>query len=298
MKQIDLSDWTEAGAGAVGRSFNHRTDSSLMLKLYGSDFPVEYLHGELKAAELAYRLGVSCPQPGEVVIVDGCPGIIYHRIEGKKSFARTIGEDPSCTDEMAARFAALTRSIHSAKVGEGEIRTAAEMIGDILDAGLLEGGLREDVTSAMPLLEGSMLLHGDLHFGNAITDGTRDYLIDLGNLCTGPESLDLTMVMFTGAVNSDGLCRKLYHMSRETALEFWRQFKISYFGSETLPREMLEEIAAVMPLRIALFRRDMGPSPVIPACTEAVRRWRASLDDEFALGRHLEQVSREMGIEY
>ena len=106
-KTIDLNDYILTGGGFMGESYNHKDDSEIMLKVYPLDW-ARLARNEYDRAGKAYALGVPTPEPKELVQVpDGRLGIVFQRIQGKKSFARAVGEDPSRTEELATRFAAL-----------------------------------------------------------------------------------------------------------------------------------------------------------------------------------------------
>lgn len=91
-RKIDLNDFVHSGEGANGESLNHRTDSSVMVKLYNAGTPVGKIEAELDFTRKVYSLGIPCPKPGEFVTDgEGRYGIQFQRIVGKKSFSRAVG---------------------------------------------------------------------------------------------------------------------------------------------------------------------------------------------------------------
>ena len=83
--QISLSDYILSGGGFNGESYDHKTDPSVMLKLY---FPgkIQQPLDEMTLARKVYDLGIPTPEPGEYVVTeDGRYGIRFKRILGKKS---------------------------------------------------------------------------------------------------------------------------------------------------------------------------------------------------------------------
>ena len=64
--RISLNDYVLSGGGANGESYDHRTDESVMLKLY---FPgkIQQPLDEMILARKVYELGIPTPEPGEYV---------------------------------------------------------------------------------------------------------------------------------------------------------------------------------------------------------------------------------------
>ena len=83
---IDLNDYIRVGEGANGASYNHKTDPSVMMKLYFRNFEAAAL--ELELAKKVYNMGIPTPEPGDLVTDGTQMGIRFRRIEGKKSYSR------------------------------------------------------------------------------------------------------------------------------------------------------------------------------------------------------------------
>ena len=116
-KQIDLNDYVLSGGGYMGESYNHKSNPDLMLKLYSTERTALSLL-EYDCACKAYALGIPTPEPGELVkVADGRTGIVFRRIQGKKSFARAIADEPSRAQEFGEKFAVLCKDLfHQEKV--------------------------------------------------------------------------------------------------------------------------------------------------------------------------------------
>ena len=80
---IDLNDYVRVGEGANGASYNHKTDPNIMLKMYFRNFEAAQL--ELELAQKVYNMGIPTPKPGDLVTDGKQMGILFRRIEGKKS---------------------------------------------------------------------------------------------------------------------------------------------------------------------------------------------------------------------
>lgn len=59
-----------------------------------------------------YEMGVSCPKVIELVTDGERYGIIVEKVDGKKSFARIISEDPEQLEPLAKEFAREARQLH------------------------------------------------------------------------------------------------------------------------------------------------------------------------------------------
>ena len=83
--KISLNDYVLSGGGANGESYDHRTDPTVMLKLY---FPgkIQQPLDEMNLARKVFDMGIPTPEPGDYVVTeDGRYGIRFRRIAGKKS---------------------------------------------------------------------------------------------------------------------------------------------------------------------------------------------------------------------
>ncbi len=113
MKTISLKDYEPSGAGVLGESYISRSNPNILLKLYSREREQLGLDEYDRACKV-FRLGVSCPAPGELVRTeDGLLGIQFHRIIGKKSYARALSEHPERFEEYAVRFADECKRLHS-----------------------------------------------------------------------------------------------------------------------------------------------------------------------------------------
>ena len=90
--KIDLNEYVRTGEGANGASYNHKTDPSIMMKMYFRNFEAAAL--ELELAQKVYRMGIPTPEPGDLVTDGKQMGIRFRRIDGKKSYSRACGDNP------------------------------------------------------------------------------------------------------------------------------------------------------------------------------------------------------------
>lgn len=256
---LNLEDFVHAGEGANGESLNHRTDSSIMVKLYNAGTPREKIEKELVFAQKIYELGIPSPKPGEYVTDGkGRYGILFQRIVGKKSFSRSIGDNPENVEEYARRFARLCKLLHSTKVSTKGFVSVKDQYLDILAKSDVytpeESAYITKLIDEAP--DGDTAIHGDLQFGNVITDGKRDLFIDMGDFSYGSPLFDLGMVLFTSLYDDVEFLREVFHMEPESGREFWKYFCKEYFGEDCDIDKKEEEIRPYAALKLLIIERD------------------------------------------
>ncbi len=270
---IDLNDYIRTGEGANGDSFNHKTDSNIMLKMYFRNF--EAAEKELELARKVYDIGIPTPEPGDLVTDGKRMGVRFRRIEGKKSYSRACGDNPEKTEEYAREFARLCKKLHKTEIDT----TLFESVKDRLYV-MLENNpdftpeqkqKLHDYIEAAP--DTHTALHGDLQFGNAIfveKNGQRTpYFIDLGDFCYGYPMFDLGMVYITCKLNNEEWTQTVNHMSNATAARFWDAFAREYFGEDADLEEKEKEVRIFAGLKTILIERDTHrPMPEFRAMLE------------------------------
>lgn len=274
-KLIDLNDWILSGGGAQGDSYFSKTDDSVMLKLFSGTLPRQDIEHEVELTHNIALAGISCPAVYDFVTDGKRYGITFQRIQHKKSFARAVADDPSLTREFAGRLARMGRELHATKADTSRFRSMKVILGELLlESTSLSGddkALYGRFLSEVP--EVDTYLHGDFHFGNVITDGQKDYYIDLGFFSWGHPFFDISMLYFVSMNNNEERTQDMYHMPCSQTVAFWHDFKKEYFGAE-LPSD--EEIARIlapyMLLRTLVFEHDLGPSSELDGIRAALMR--------------------------
>lgn len=261
---IDLNDYVHAGEGANGESFNHRTNSRTMLKLFNRDAPVDIIVNELEFSHKVYGTGIPTPKPGELVTDgNGRYGIIFERIEDKISFSRATGDHPEKVEEYARRFARLCLKLHSTHIEKGVFPDIKQMNLELLDKLTVYTEREREILRSYILNapDGDTAIHGDLQFSNAIMSGDKDYLIDLGDFACGSPLFDLGMVLFTCIYDNHDFIREVFHMEPETAAEFWKHFVHEYFGEDVDPAVKERELRPYAALKLLIIERNAGAIP-------------------------------------
>ena len=256
--KISLNDYVLSGGGANGESYDHKTDPSVMLKLY---FPgkIQQPLDEMNLARKVYAAGISTPEPGDYVVTeDGRYGIRFHRIVGKKSFARAIGDDPSRVAEYAAQFAEMCLQLHATHVDTTEFENVKDRYYRLLEENPFFTPAEKDkigkFISDVPDEDTAIL--GDLQYGNAIFVGVKRYFIDLGDFCYGNHLFDVAMVYVCSCLSDEGFIQEAFHMPKAVAQEFWAHFAPAYFGADRPLSAINEEISVYAGLKTLIIERD------------------------------------------
>ena len=271
--KIDLNDYVRTGEGANGDSYNHKTDSSIMLKMYFRNFEAARL--ELEVAQKVYAMGIPTPEPGDLVTDGERLGIRFRRIEGKKSYSRACGDNPEMAPEYGREFARMCKKLHATHVDTSQFESVKDrlykMLADNPDFTPEQKQKIHDYIAAAP--ETDTAIHGDLQFGNAIfteKDGVRTpYFIDLGDFCYGYPMFDIGMVYLCCCLNDESWTMEVNHMSNATAARFWDGFAEEYFGPDADMEAVMREVKIYAGLKTVLIERDTHcPMPQFRAMLE------------------------------
>ena len=271
--KISLSDYVLSGGGFNGESYNHKSDPSVMLKLY---FPgkIQQPLDEMNLARKVYDLGIPTPEPGEYVVTeDGRYGIRFHRIEGKVSYSRATGDHPENLGQYAAEFAGLCRQLHSTHVDTAQFENVKDRYYRLLDQNpFFTAGEKEKIARFIASVpDEDTAIHGDLQFSNAIFAGDKRYFIDLGDFCYGNHLFDLGMVYLCCELSKEDYIREAFHMEKSTARAFWKAFVPAYFGPGVSQEEAVRLVRPFAGLKTLIVERDTNcPMPEFRAALETV----------------------------
>lgn len=270
--RIDLNDYVRTGEGANGASYNHKTDPTVMLKLYFRNG--EGAVRELELAQKVYQIGIPTPEPGDLVTDGERIGIRFRRLADKKSYSRACGDNPAQTEELAREFARLCKRLHTTHVDTTLFESVKKRLYNLLDANPFftdeQKSKIRDFIAAAP--ETDTAIHGDLQFSNGIfvvKDGVRvPYFIDLGDFCYGYPMFDIGMVYLTCCLNDEAWIQEMFHMSKATAIRFWNAFAEEYFLADDCPvagygpgtdmEKILHDVKIYAGLKTLIIERDTG----------------------------------------
>lgn len=258
--KISLDDYILSGGGFNGESYDHKTDPSIMLKLY---FPgkIQQPLDEMILARKVYESGIPTPEPGEYVVTeDGRYGIRFRRIVGKSSFSRAAGDHPENVKQYAEEFAQMCLQLHSTHVDTTQFENIKDRYCRLLaENPFFTSEEKEKISKFIAEVpDTDTAIHGDLQFSNAIFVGDQRYFIDLGDFCYGHPNFDVAMMYLCCILDGEEYLQNIFHMSKATAIRFWEAFATVYFGEDCSLEDIAKEIEPFAGLKTLIIERDSG----------------------------------------
>ena len=272
-QRIDLNDFVLSGGGANGESYDHKTDPTVMFKLYHSG-AIQQPLDEMNLARKVYEMGIPTPKPGQYVVTDdGRYGILFKRIVGKKSYSRATADEPDKVAQFASEFAEMCRSLHATHVDTTQFENVKDRYYRLLKSNPFFTPAEKDKLTRFiaQVPDEETAIHGDLQYSNAIFAGDRRYFIDLGDFCWGNHLFDLGMVYLCCCLSNEDFIEEAFHMPKSLAIRFWREFASAYFGPGIPLGEIEELIRPFAGLKTLIVERDTNrPMPELRAGLKAI----------------------------
>jgi uncharacterized protein (TIGR02172 family) len=255
---IKLSDYVLSGGGANGESYDHKTDPSIMLKLY---FPgkIQQPLDEMLLARKVYEMGIPTPEPGDYVVTeDGRYGIRFRRVLGKKSYSRASGDDPANVRRYAEEFAGMCLQLHDTHVDTTQFENVKDRYYRLLEVNPFFTTPEKDRLARFiaDVPDEDTAIHGDLQYSNAIFAGDKRYFIDLGDFCWGNHMFDIGMVYLCCYLSEESFIQETFHMPKRVAMQFWDCFAPAYFGPDIPLKEIEEQVRPFAGLKTIIVERD------------------------------------------
>ena len=271
--KINLDDYVLFGGGANGESYDHKTDPTVMLKLYHAG-AIQQPLDEMRLARKVYEMGIPTPEPGEYVVTeDGRYGIRFKRITGKKSFSRATGDEPEKVALFAADFADMCKKLHATHVDTTQFENVKDRYYRLLKENPFFTTQEKDklVRFIADVPDEDTAIHGDLQYSNAIFVGDKRYFIDLGDFCWGNHLFDVGMVYLCCYLSLEDFIKETFHMPKSVAMQFWDYFAQEYFGTGIPLKEIEELIRPYAGLKTLIVERDTHrPMPELRAALDSI----------------------------
>lgn len=241
-KLINLNEWEKFGGGFTADSFYHKTDDSVMMKLYAEFMPPIEGYNELRCAEEVLNLRIPTAKAIEYVTDGHRYGAVFERIKNKKSIARLLADDPDNLDYYAKVFAEQSKLLHQKKCDSDFFGSVADRF--IKQINAAEFVPKEFRDMAISIIENTpacdTCVHGDYHIGNMLMVDDRALWIDLGDFSYGNPLFDLGMLYFSAFASSEDITMDLFHITSATYQKFFNKFAEYYFDKDVDVKAMLE----------------------------------------------------------
>ena len=233
-KQIDLNDYVQTGEGGTALTYNHK-DGKTLAKLFLASMAAENAIREFRMSQVVYEIGVPTPKPIRLITDGTRYGAEYELIQHKRSFTRIISQEPDQLVPLSERFAVLAKQIHQTPADTTRLPDMRELVGMWIDRLVdFPDELKRrfhrfiDTVPSTPTC-----LHGDLHIGNIITDGSRDLWIDVGDFAYGVPEWDLGMMYYSANFLSAERADNIFHLDTDTLKAHWAAFAKTYYGTDS-----------------------------------------------------------------
>ncbi|MCQ2609374.1 MAG: phosphotransferase [Lachnospiraceae bacterium] len=188
---------------------------------------------------------------------DGRIGLIYEKLQDKKSIGRLCHDDPLHTRQYAKDFARETVKIHSIKCADKGLKNYKDFYIEELLTGTQDKIYTKKVIDLIndEIEDKDTFIHGDLTVGNIIYSDNKWYWIDLGRMGYGDPLFDLADAYFTFKfLSSLGYVRNLFHMTKSQMIEFFDNFikEYAYLTSQDCDRlcDRIKRVSVIYAFRM------------------------------------------------
>lgn len=230
---INLNDYFQTGEGGTALTYNNKNGRTLA-KLFTPGYGAESAEREFRVNQVVYAMGIPTPEPVRLVTDGTRYGAEYELIPNKRSFTRIISQEPEQLEPLSIRFARLARELHQKPADTGRLPDMRELVRYHISR---FEGLPQDLKDRLlvrldSIPASAVCLHGDLHIGNIITDGTRDLWIDVGDFAYGCPEWDLGMMYYADHFMSEERAQSIFHVGMDTLKKHWALFAREYWSGE------------------------------------------------------------------
>ena len=232
--KINLDDYIQSGEGAQALTYT-RKDGSALAKMFLYGLGAETVEREFRISKAVYEAENPCPKPIRLVTDGERFGAEYEVIAGKRSFARVISQEPERLEPLTLKFARLGKQLHATPANTAVFPDMKDVIRPWIEKSTcISDTLRKRLLEALDSIPSQKTcLHGDFHIGNIITNGEKDYWIDLGDFSYGAPEWDLSMNYYLAEYIPDMYMDQLFHLDNATFRKHWNLLVKTYYGFQT-----------------------------------------------------------------
>lgn len=236
--KINLEDYIQSGEGGQAITYT-RKDGSAMAKMFQYGLGTETVEREFYISKAVYEAGIPCPKPIRLVTDGEHFGAEYEVIANKRSFTRIISHEPEQLEPLTVKFAQLGKELHSTPANAEVFPDMKDVIRPWIEKSqCITDPLRQRLLSTLDSLPSpKTCVHGDFHIGNIITNGEKDYWIDLGDFAWGAPEWDLSMNLYLAYYMSPEYMDNLFHLDNASFRKHWSLLLKTYYGLQTLDEQ-------------------------------------------------------------
>lgn len=230
-QQLHLEDYSQSGEGGTSLTYSSK-DGKTLAKLFRKGYSAQASEREFLIAKAVYKAGIPSPRPIRLVTDGERFGGEYELIAGKRSYARIISEEPGQLKPLSIKLAHLSRELHGTPADTAIFPSMNDVVRPWIEKSeRIPRDLRSLLLDTLDTIPSPRTcVHGDLHLGNIITDGKKDYWIDLGDFAYGAPEWDMAFMYFSAYFLDKDRCVSLYHLEQEVLREHWDIFINAYYA--------------------------------------------------------------------
>jgi len=186
-----------------------------LLKVFHDWVPAYGVEHIVRMDRLVYEAGLPVPEVGEIIEVNGRPGVIYEHIEGGNMGDHLMGSpeiEPETILQLAYTFARVHADIHDWSNVPPFASQQRQLEKVISEVDTLPRDLKAATLEALhEIPDGDRLCHGDFHPYNVMMSPQRPVIIDWNNASIGNPVADVAIsaLILSGVSVSDPSSRSL-----------------------------------------------------------------------------------------
>jgi aminoglycoside phosphotransferase (APT) family kinase protein len=195
-------------------------DEGWVLRLAHTAGQREHVERERVALAAAAELGAPVPATrGEVVDVDGRPGLVIERLDGR-DLLTAVARRPWLVLRVGRTLGVAHRALHAIEAPL-ELPRVETVLEAALESDLVPPDLRDDALRTLAVLpRGDRLLHGDFHPGNLLPHRRGHVAIDWSGAARGDPGADVarSVVLISHSALPPGTSAPLARIGRRVLL--------------------------------------------------------------------------------
>ena len=276
MRTINLDEWELFGGGGEGDSYYHKTDKTIMLKLYKANALSDKTINDFNNSKELIKLGFNTPKAIERVTDGERNGVIFERLPNKISMSKVMLYHPEMTEKCAVLMAKTLRKIHALHDTNKIFPLKNEGVKHVLGYGLKLQMINqkqyddlmvkvceydnEDNMVMMDPNPGNLVFAGELQENGlpALTEENL-YIIDVGGFGRSTPLFDVAQLYAnrTGLINPK-IIEETSHLKFDIFSHFYELVEKEYFQTDNLDyihaqEEKSKAFAVFIMIGISLF---------------------------------------------
>lgn len=164
---------------------------SAVVKLLRPGIPKAWAHQEARTTALVHDAGLPAPAVGDVVVVDGRPGVVFQRVDGPAMWDQMLAE-PAEAGSLCRLLAQIQAAITAMPAPAGLAPLRSRLRRNIEAAPYLSVTERaRALTELDGLADGQALCHYDVHPANVLMGAAGPIVVDWFDAAAGDPAADV-----------------------------------------------------------------------------------------------------------